>query len=101
MHPDKVVREAVVKLTDLPNIGPASAADLRLIGVDTPQALLGRDPWDMYAELCARTGMRQDPCVIDVFISVTRFMAGEAARPWWAYSAERKQVTGGKGGGRH
>ncbi|HPT57671.1 MAG TPA: helix-hairpin-helix domain-containing protein, partial [Casimicrobium sp.] len=28
---------------------------------------------------------------IDVFISVTRFMNGEAARPWWNYTAERKQ----------
>ena len=31
MHPDKVIREKVTKLTDLPNIGKASAADLPLV----------------------------------------------------------------------
>jgi hypothetical protein len=29
--------------------------------------------------------------VIDVFLSVTRFMAGEDAR-WWDYTAERKRT---------
>ena len=33
-----------------------------------------------------------DPCVIDVFLSVVRFMAGEAAQPWWAFSKERKET---------
>lgn len=44
----------------------------------------------MYAQLCLRTGVLHDPCVIDVFLSITRFMQGEAPRPWWAFSAERK-----------
>ena len=38
----------------------------------------------------AVTGIRHDPCMLDTFIAVTRFMAGDAARPWWAYTAERK-----------
>ena len=29
MHPDKVRREQVSQLTDLPNIGPSLAGDLR------------------------------------------------------------------------
>lgn len=33
MNPSKVIRDRVVKLTDLPNIGKASEADLRLIDV--------------------------------------------------------------------
>ena len=36
------------------------------------------------------TWLRQDPCVLDTFISITRFMDGDEARPWWAYTAERK-----------
>jgi len=90
MHPAKVDRSRLGQLTDLPNIGPAAAADLRLIGIAAPAQLAGRDPYAMYAQLCAVTGHRHDPCVIDVFISITRFMAGEAAQPWWAFSAERK-----------
>ena len=91
MHPAKVDRCRLGQLTDLPNIGPACAADLRLIGIAAPADLAGRDPYAMYTQLCAVTGHRHDPCVIDVFISITRFMAGEAAQPWWAYSAERKR----------
>ena len=73
MHPDKVIREKVTKLTDLPNISKASAADLVLLGINTPSDLLGHDP-----------------CVIDVFISITRFINGDSPKPWWEYTAERK-----------
>jgi Pathogenicity locus len=91
MNPSRVVRERVVRLTDLPNIGRASAGDLRLLGIHEPAQLIGQCPSDMYYALCEKTGVRHDPCVIDVFISVTQFMNGAAARPWWDYTAERKQ----------
>jgi hypothetical protein len=91
MSPSKVDRARVVKLTDLPNVGPACAQDLRLLGIEEPGQLVGQDPFEMYRLLCEKTAMRHDPCVIDVFMSVTRFMAGEDARPWWAYTQERKQ----------
>lgn len=91
MHPDKVDRARLRQLTDLPNIGPAGAADLLRLGIRTPEDLLGRDPYALYETLCALDNQRHDPCVIDVFIAITRFMAGDAARPWWAYTAERKR----------
>jgi hypothetical protein len=90
MNPSTVVREKVIKLTDLPNIGKASAADLELLGIENPQDLVGQDPYKMYEKLCVITGVKHDPCVIDVFISVTRFINGEDAKPWWAYTQERK-----------
>lgn len=92
MNPIRVVRERVARLTDLPNIGPASAADLHLLGIDNPSQLVGQCPYDIYDALCEKTGVRHDPCVIDVFISVTQFMKGEDARPWWDYTTERKLV---------
>jgi hypothetical protein len=91
MNPSKVVRERVRKLTDLPNIGPAMAADLILLGIDVPGKLAGRDPRKLYDALCERTGFRHDPCVLDTLISVVRFMDGDEPRPWWAYTAERKR----------
>lgn len=91
MHPAKVNRERLVRLIDLPNIGPAMVRDFQVLGIEQPEQLIGQDPYLMYQELCQRTGLRHDPCVIDVFISVTRFMQGEAARPWWDYTEERKQ----------
>jgi hypothetical protein len=30
--------------------------------------------------------------MLDTFIAATRFMAGDPARPWWTYAAERKRV---------
>jgi len=94
MNPAKVVRAKVMQLTDLPNIGKASAADLRLLGIETPAQLRGRNPYEMYVTLCDTTGLRHDPCVLDVFLSITRFMAGDDPKPWWFYTEERKQTYG-------
>ncbi|MGE5472226.1 MAG: helix-hairpin-helix domain-containing protein [Bacteroidota bacterium] len=94
MNPARVDRQRLEKLTDLPNIGPACAADLRRLGIDRPEQLIGRDPLAMYHELCAVTATRHDLCLLDVFISITRFMGGEEPKPWWAYTAERKRRFG-------
>lgn len=90
MHPSKVVRDQVRELTDLPNIGLAMAKDLRALGIDAPGQLVGQSPWELYWRLCDETGSQHDPCVLDVFISITRFMDGEPPKPWWHYTAERK-----------
>lgn len=92
MNPQKVDRAKIARLEDLPNIGQAMAADLRLIGIHAPQQLIGRDALDLYDALCMETGMRHDPCVIDVFMSVVSFMNGGPALPWWAFTAERKRL---------
>ena len=94
MSPAKVERSRrsdIRQLTDLPNIGRAGAGDLRQLGINEPSLLINRNPFEMYEKLCEITGVRHDPCVIDVFISITRFMNGEAPREWWAYTDERKQ----------
>jgi hypothetical protein len=92
MNPSKVRREQVRILTDLPNIGPAMVEDLHLLGIQEPADLQGQDAYLMYDELCRLTGVRHDPCVLDTFISIVRFIEGEAPRPWWDYTAERKQT---------
>jgi hypothetical protein len=92
MNPSKVDRTRVSVLTDLPNIGKACADDLRLLGIFEPGQLVGQNPFEMYARLCELTATRHDPCLLDVFISITRFMAGEEPGPWWAYTKERKQL---------
>jgi hypothetical protein len=81
-------------LEQLPNIGPALAADLRLIGIAVPADLRGKDAFVLYQKLCAATGQRQDPCVLDTFMAATDFMRGAAAAPWWKYTAERKALFG-------
>lgn len=83
--------DACHRLEDLPNIGPAMAGDLRLLGIAAPAELAGHDPFSLYQSLCRRTGVRQDPCVLDTFIAAVRFAQGGPALPWWHHTAERKR----------
>jgi hypothetical protein len=84
-------KRELTRLEDIPNVGPAIAADFRQLGIATPAELVGRDPYELYDELCRTTGVRHDPCVLDVFISAVRYMEGAPKRPWWKYTAERKR----------
>ena len=84
-------RKTISRLVDLPNIGRMMAYDVLLIGIDHPKKLIGKDPFRLYEELCAISGQRHDPCVIDVFISAVRFMEGGDPLPWWAFTDERKK----------
>ncbi len=88
----------LTKLEQVPNVGPAIAADLRLLGVSAPQDLRGKDPYALYDELCRVTGQRHDPCVLDVFLAAVRYMDGKPAKPWWAYTAERKRELARRAG---
>jgi hypothetical protein len=93
-------RATLTDLEELPNVGPAVSADLRLLGLTTPAALRGRDAYAMYDELCRVTGTRHDPCVLDTFIAVVDFMNGAPAKPWWKYTAGRKRALARRGGGK-
>jgi len=81
-------------LEQLPNIGPSLAEDLRSIGIHRPADLRGKDAFVLYQKLCAATGQRQDPCVLDTFMAATDFMRGAPAAPWWHYTAQRKALFG-------
>jgi hypothetical protein len=88
-HSDPV--RDLTNLEEIPNVGPSIASNLRRIGVLEPNALVGHNPYTLYEDLCRVTGQRHDPCLLDVFISAVRFMAGAPAKPWWKYTAERKR----------
>jgi Pathogenicity locus len=82
---------AAATLEDIPNVGLAIADDLRQLGITSPGELLGRDPYELYNDLCRLTGQRHDPCLLDTFIAAVRFMHGESKKPWWNYTAELKR----------
>jgi len=84
-------RKTVSRLEALPNIGKAMADDLRLIGIDRPKKLIGKDPFELYEALCRASGTRHDPCVIDAFMSAVHFMEGGEPVPWWSFTDERKK----------
>ena len=80
------------KLTDIPNIGVSLAADLRSIGICTPQDVRRMDPFAAYESLRTPMGQRHDPCVLDVFMAAHKFMNGGPRQPWWDFTAERKAL---------
>jgi len=82
----------VKELEDLPNIGESITADFKLLGIHKPEDLRGKDAFALYNTLCSVTGKRQDPCVIDVFMSAISFVNGGPASPWWHFTAERKTL---------
>ena len=82
---------AVARLQKIPNVGPRMAGDLLRLGIGRLQDAAGRDPDEMYYELCALDAKRHDPCVRDVFAAVVSYAGGEPARPWWEFTPERKQ----------
>lgn len=83
-------REALKSLQELQNVGPATAADLLLLGIRSPEDLATRDPDEMFDSLCLLTGERQDPCVWDVFCALVTHAKGGPSLPWWKYTPERK-----------
>jgi len=89
-------RRSIEAFQQIINVGPAMQRDFLLLGLACPQQLHDRDPWQLYCDLCRRTGTRQDPCVLDVLLATVDYMSGNPPRPWWDYTAERKRVYSGK-----
>ncbi len=84
-------RSTVSRLEDLPNIGPAMAKDLRLLDIQHPQQLIGKNAYQLYRDLCKLSNKEHDPCVIDVFLAAVDFMEGGAPVPWHHFTEERKK----------
>ena len=87
-------RQTVSRLTDLPNIAEKMAGTLRLVGIQNPKDLIGKDAYQLYDKLCRTTEKMHDLCVLDVFLSVVNFINGGEAKSWWEYTAERKKHLG-------
>jgi hypothetical protein len=90
-------------LTDLVSVGPAMLADFRKLGVETVAQLARQDPARLYERLCRLTGVRQDPCVLDVFCAAVAQARDpklpREQRNWWFWSRKRKAASGRTTGG--
>jgi hypothetical protein len=86
------VRDALSRLQEIPNVGPAMAGDLVKLGINRLEDAAGKDPDEMYQALCVADGVRHDPCVRDVFAAVVAHADGEPAQPWWVFSRRRKEA---------
>jgi len=79
-------------LGDLANVGPATLSDLHLLGIRTVPQLARRDAVRLWRTLCRRTGVRHDPCVIDVFMAIIHQARGGKPTPWWKFTPARKRL---------
>jgi hypothetical protein len=84
--------EDVTDFQQIPNVGPATAADLQLLGIRKPQQLASQDPVALYERLSRLTRTRQDPCVLDVFMAIVDFARGGKPKPWWEFTSQRKRI---------
>ena len=82
--------EAIARLQQIPNVGPKMGDALLKLGITGLEDAVGKDPDEMYHELCAIDAKRHDPCVRDVFAAVVCYAEGGPASPWWEFTPERK-----------
>lgn len=80
------------KLRDIPNIGPRIADDLNRLGIRKPSDLKGKDAMALYKKINKLSGIRHDPCVLDVCMAAIDFMNGASPRPWYSYTNKRKRL---------
>jgi hypothetical protein len=71
MNPAKVTRDRLTRLTDLPNVGPAFAGDLELLGINRP---------DIRMNQLHLTG-RVQPGQVDLCHVVISALSVQSARP--------------------
>ena len=89
------MRGRVRQLLDLRSVGPATVADLGLVGVRTVAALAREDPDTLFARLQGRVDYRLNPCTLDVL----RCAIAQARDPglpleqcdWWVWTPRRKR----------
>lgn len=74
-------------LTDLMNVGRAVAGYFQRAGITQISELAGRDPVEIYEDMCEADGERLDPCLLDTVMSAVDQADGKPARPWWSYTA--------------
>lgn len=80
----------LTELTTLPNIGKAIAADLRAIGIRSPDDLKNTSALKIFNDLRAVMGHRHDPCVYYTLLSVKHFIKAGEPLPWWKFTAQGK-----------
>lgn len=59
-----------------------------MLGIQSSEQLAKRKAFELWEDLCKRTGQRHDPCCIDVFMSAISQARGKPPCPWWHFTAQ-------------
>ena len=83
-------------LADLSGVGKACLEDFKVLGIKSVAELGKQNPEELYFRLCARTGSKQDICVLDVFRCAVEQAKDPDLAPekknWWYWSQQRKSA---------
>ncbi len=76
-------------------IGKKMLEDFELLGIQSIQQLMAADADQLYLRMCALTGTRQDPCVLDTYRCAIEQARNPDLTPeqcdWWYWSRLRKK----------
>lgn len=90
---------AIKKLQAVPGIGPKLAKDFSDTGIKEVSDFRGKNPEELYMQICSKKGMRVDRCVLYVCRSSVYFAENENHDPeklkWWNWQ-DKKMKGGGK-----
>jgi hypothetical protein len=90
----KRVPNPVDPLTVIPGVGLSIAADLQSLNIHNVGDLVGKDPHDLYEQLCHKTGAHQDACILYVFRCAVYFANSKKPDPqllkWWVWKNREK-----------
>lgn len=78
------------ELSQLRNVGPATLADLELLGITSVKQLKQADASDLYQQLKKITQCEHDPCVWDVFAAIIHEAKTGEKTNWWQWTKIRK-----------
>jgi RecG-like helicase len=89
----KAVSRRKSELQVIPSVGPSIAADLESLGIKRVKDLSGANPQKLYDQLCEKTGVRQDPCVLYTFRCAVYYASNSVHDPeklkWWNWKDEK------------
>ena len=75
-------------LRQIPGVGPATEADLRALGIETVEDLIGVDPEDLFSRLAVHQGGHTDRCNLYVHRCAVYYAEGgrdAELLKWWKW----------------
>lgn len=80
------------ELFTLKNVGKATFTDLEILGIASIAQLAQANPDELFNRLQILTGLRQDPCVWDVFAAIIHEAKTGEKTSWWEWTKVRKKT---------
>jgi nucleotidyltransferase/DNA polymerase involved in DNA repair len=80
-------------LTQIPYVGNSTANDLKSIGIKKISDLKGKNPEELYSQICAKQGYQIDRCLLYVCRSSVYFAENKNPDPeklkWWNWKDKK------------